>query len=195
MSTTMDIDAEKAEAHFEQRSRKSQDVHISAEERFDEIEEKRILRKIDLRLITVTGILYCISLIDRANMSAANIAGMATDLQLVRNDYNVASLVFFVTYTVFQPPSTVICRALGPRLHISGITLLWGAVVIGMAFVTNFGALAGLRLILGMYVVYLVAQPGTRGWLLVITLKHVNAIWQTRSWLLPLLCLSSLYRE
>lgn len=148
----MESDAEKAQAQFEQRSRKSQDIAPSEDEHFDEAEEKRILRKVDLRLITVTGVLYCISLIDRANMSAANIAGMAKDLGLVGNDYNVASLVFFVTYTVFQPPSTVICRALGPRLHISAITLLWGAVVIGMAFVSSFGALAGLRLILGTYV-------------------------------------------
>lgn len=171
----MDTDAEKAEAQFEQSSRKSQDVNLPAEEQFDETEEKRILRKVDLRLITVTGILYCISLIDRANMSAANIAGMAKDLKLVGNDYNVASLVFFVTYTIFQPPSTVICRAIGPRLHISAITLLWGAVVVGMAFVNSFGALAGLRLILGTYVVCLLDQPQTiTSYLVVIVTHSVN---------------------
>ncbi len=150
----MDSDTEKAHARFEHNSTNSNDVAIAtADEEFDEVEQKKILWKIDRRLVTVTGTLYCISLIDRTNMSAANIAGMVKGLGLVGNDYNVASLLFFVTYVIFQPPSTVICRALGPRVHISSITLLWGAVVIGMAFTKNFGTLAALRVLLGMYVI------------------------------------------
>ena len=146
----MDNDVEKAQAQFEHRSRSSQEQEVAVvEEEFSVAEQKRIIRRIDYRLVTATGLLYCISLIDRVNMSSANIAGMAKELQLVGNQYNIASLVFFVTYTVFQPPSTIICRALGPRLHISAITLCWGAVVVGMAFVSSFGALTGLRLVLG----------------------------------------------
>ena len=152
----MDHDSEKAQAQFEHQSRSSREqeaavLHEEFSEEFSEDEQKRILRRIDYRLVTVTGVLYCISLIDRVNMSSANIAGMVDELGLVGNHYNIASLVFFVTYTVFQPPSTIICRALGPRLHISAITLFWGAAVVGMAFVTNFGALTGLRLLLGVF--------------------------------------------
>jgi hypothetical protein len=43
--------------------------------------------------------------------------------------YSVVTLVFFTTYIVFQPPSTVIIRYLGPRVHLSVIVTLWGAVV------------------------------------------------------------------
>lgn len=38
-------------------------------------EAKRIMRKIDLRLITVTGLCYCISLLDRGNLGVAVVAG------------------------------------------------------------------------------------------------------------------------
>ncbi|ORY63356.1 major facilitator superfamily transporter [Pseudomassariella vexata] len=112
--------------------------------------QKRILWRIDRRLITTVGFMYCVSLMDRTNLSAANIAGMATELSLVGNRYSIASLLFFVTYVIFQPPSTVIVRKLGPRYHIAIITLLWGCVMIGMGFVKDYGQLAACRVLLGI---------------------------------------------
>lgn len=95
--------------------------------------------------------MYCVSLMDRTNLSAANIAGMSTELALVGNRYSVVTLLFFVTYTVCQPPSTVIVRAVGPRVHLASITVAWGAVMIGMGFVQTFEALAALRVVLGIF--------------------------------------------
>lgn len=40
-------------------------------------------------------------------------------------------------------------RALGPRIHLAGITLLWGSVMIAMGFVKDYGQLAGMRVLLG----------------------------------------------
>ena len=59
------------------------------------------------------------------------------------------TLVFFPPYIVFQIPSTIIVRALGPRIHLSTITALWGSVMIGMTFVNDWKTMAGLRVILG----------------------------------------------
>ena len=59
-------------------------------------------------------------------------------------------MVFFTTYIVFQPPSTVLIRKIGPRLHLAAITLLWGGVMIGMGFVEDFKQLAALRTVLGL---------------------------------------------
>jgi MFS family permease len=64
--------------------------------------------------------------------------------------YNTISLVFFPTYIVFQIPSTVIVRALGPRIHLATITLLWGSVMIGMSFVKDWQTMAGMRVLLGV---------------------------------------------
>ena len=55
-----------------------------------------------------------------------------------------------MTYIVFQPPSTVIVRKIGPRIHLAVITLLWGAVTIGMGFVKSWDQMAALRVILGI---------------------------------------------
>lgn len=45
-------------------------------------EQRKIIRRIDLRLVVTVGIMYCVSLMDRTNMSAANIAGMKVELHL-----------------------------------------------------------------------------------------------------------------
>ena len=39
------------------------------EEAFDEVEEKKLIRKIDWRLLPILGALYSIALIDRTNVS------------------------------------------------------------------------------------------------------------------------------
>lgn len=45
------------------------------DEEFTPEEQRKIIRRIDLRLVTMTGLAYCISLMDRTNLSAAAIAG------------------------------------------------------------------------------------------------------------------------
>lgn len=45
------------------------------EEEFTAEEQRKIIKRIDLRLVTMTGLAYCISLMDRTNLSAAAIAG------------------------------------------------------------------------------------------------------------------------
>jgi hypothetical protein len=42
---------------------------------FSAEEQKRIIRRIDFRLVTTLGLLYMCSLMDRTNLGAANIAG------------------------------------------------------------------------------------------------------------------------
>jgi hypothetical protein len=42
---------------------------------FSRAEEKSIIHRVDRRLVITVGFMYCISLMDRTNLSAANIAG------------------------------------------------------------------------------------------------------------------------
>lgn len=48
---------------------------ISVDEIYSPQEQKRIVHRIDRRLVTMCGVMYCISLMDRTNLSAAAIAG------------------------------------------------------------------------------------------------------------------------
>jgi len=122
---------------------------------FSDREQKKIIHRIDRRLVVTVGVLYCISLMDRTNLSAAAIAGMTVDLKLGLLEgsisrYSIVTIVFFASYIVFQPPATVICRYLGPRNFLSAIVVLWGGVMIGMGFADSYGTMSALRVILGV---------------------------------------------
>jgi MFS family permease len=60
------------------------------------------------------------------------------------------TLVFFPPYIIFQIPSTVIVRTIGPRIHLGAITTLWGAVMVAMAFINDWKSMAGMRVLLGV---------------------------------------------
>lgn len=54
---------------------------------FTPAEQKRIIQRIDRRLVTTVGFMYCVSLMDRTNLGAAVIAGMGTELKLIGERY------------------------------------------------------------------------------------------------------------
>ncbi|KAK7540153.1 general substrate transporter [Phyllosticta citricarpa] len=119
---------------------------------FTPAEQKKLIHRIDRRLVVTVGVMYCISLMDRSNLSAASIAGMQVELDMVKGyRYSLVTLVFFITYVVFQPLSTGIVRKVGPRLHLATICVFWGATMIGMGFIHTWNALAGLRVLLGVF--------------------------------------------
>lgn len=53
------------------------------ESEFTPEEQRKIIHRIDRRLIITVGVMYCVSLMDRTNLSAASIAGMTEDLVLI----------------------------------------------------------------------------------------------------------------
>jgi MFS family permease len=76
---------------------------------------------------------------------------MRTDLDLlVGYKYSLITLCFFLTYVLFQPAATVLCRKIGPKNFLPGICLLWGALIIGFGFAENWQTLVALRLLLGV---------------------------------------------
>lgn len=60
---------------------KTEDIGQSAlnnldyDEEYSPREQRKIIHRIDRRLVTITGLSYCISLMDRTNLSMAAVAG------------------------------------------------------------------------------------------------------------------------
>lgn len=72
-----------------------------------------VTRKVDRRLIPVLSLMYCISFIDRTNLSlarAANGQKMNTELDLLNgnNRYGLATLIFFVPYILLEIPVSLL---------------------------------------------------------------------------------------
>ncbi|KAJ5469384.1 hypothetical protein N7539_009002 [Penicillium diatomitis] len=113
--------------------------------------EKQVMRKIDLRLVLGAALGYSVNLMDRGNVGMAAIAGMLKDLDFVGYRYSLMVLMFFVTYVIFQPPSTVLIRKIGPPNFLSGIILSWGILMLGMGFAKSWSQVLAIRILLGVF--------------------------------------------
>ncbi|KAI9933601.1 hypothetical protein ASPWEDRAFT_114829 [Aspergillus wentii DTO 134E9] len=139
-------------AHHE---RATHDSPLSEEESqlmrsFEGKKGKRVVRKIDYRLISILAILYLMSHIDRANIGNAKIEGMEKDLGLVGNQYNIAATIFFAPYIIFEVPSNIILKKVRPCIWLSLLVVGWGTIMTLMGIVRDFRGLVACRVFLGL---------------------------------------------
>lgn len=105
---------------------------------FSDQEVRALKRKIDLRLVVVLGIMYCVSRMDRNNLGHAVITGMGVDQEIVGNRYSLITLLFFLTYVNVQPIAVDLLRKIGPRIFVPTTVLLWSLLLIGFGFVRHW---------------------------------------------------------
>ncbi|CAM1510773.1 Fc.00g082860.m01.CDS01 [Cosmosporella sp. VM-42] len=123
------------------------------ESHMDEDEErvKKIVRKVDIRLVGVLAILYVTAFLDRSNLGNAYIAGMGADLGLaVGHRYSLVAMIFFVGYILIDFPAAWLGKTVGISIWIPSIALGWGVLTIGQGFVKSWGGLLVCRLLLGI---------------------------------------------
>ncbi|PKS06093.1 hypothetical protein jhhlp_007927 [Lomentospora prolificans] len=119
--------------------------------KIDPAAERRLRWKIDLFIIPTVSLLYLFCFIDRANIGNAKIAGLDTDLGMKGYDYNIVITVFYISYIVFEIPSNILCKWMGPGWFIPIVTLLFGVASLGTAFVKTIPQAAVVRFILGIF--------------------------------------------
>ncbi|RMD44148.1 hypothetical protein DV735_g951, partial [Chaetothyriales sp. CBS 134920] len=112
--------------------------------------ELRLRRKVDWRLCTIAGILCSLNLLDSGIISSASVTSMLSDLSLTGHRYSVAIFIFTVASIVFQLPSVILLRLLGPRLFFCAITTLFGIITVSTAFISNWRQMIALRVLLGI---------------------------------------------
>ncbi|RSL52321.1 hypothetical protein CEP51_015073 [Fusarium floridanum] len=112
--------------------------------------EKKLVRKIDLYLMTSLWVMYLFSYMDRSNIGNAKIAGMNDDLGLTDEEYSLAIVVFIIGYILGQVPSNMFLTRLRPSLYIPGMMIAWGTVVCLMSLIKTPAQLIGCRLLLGL---------------------------------------------
>jgi hypothetical protein len=66
-------------------------VGLSAEER--EAVEKKLVRKVDIRLLIMMVVMYILNYLDRNNIAAAKLAGLEKSLNLTGDQYQVSLLI------------------------------------------------------------------------------------------------------
>ncbi|PKS06826.1 hypothetical protein jhhlp_006902 [Lomentospora prolificans] len=119
-------------------------------ESFAHLDEKKILRKMDLRLIPMLALLYLLSFLDRGNIGNAKIEGLQEDLGMTPDQYNWCLTVFFFTYAAFEVPSNLLLKRLRPSIWLPTIMVAWGLVMTLMGIVRNYHGLLISRIFLGV---------------------------------------------
>jgi hypothetical protein len=67
-------------------------LHVNSHSTLEEasvVDEKKVLRKMDLRLIPIVSALYLLCFLDRGNIGNARIEGLLEDINLTSPQYNM----------------------------------------------------------------------------------------------------------
>ncbi|KAK7685745.1 hypothetical protein QCA50_011091 [Cerrena zonata] len=113
-------------------------------------EEKKLWRKIDMRLMPILTLMYLFSFLDRGNIGNAKLQGLVTQLDLTGNKYNIALTMYFVPYCLFECPANLVLKKFHPSRWLPGITITWGIIMTLMGLVKNYPQLVGTRVALGI---------------------------------------------
>ncbi|KAL5356278.1 major facilitator superfamily domain-containing protein [Aspergillus floccosus] len=142
----------KDESHVPAHKLEAGQTSLDDDEEYSYVAQRKIVHRIDRRLVSVAGIGYCISLMDRSNISTASIAGMNEDLGMTKGyRYSLVMLIFFVPYVLFQPLVTATIRKFGPRNFLSTMILCWAGITIGIGFTKTWKHILIARTFLGMF--------------------------------------------
>lgn len=114
------------------------------------IDNKKLLRKLDWHLIPGVTVLYLLSFIDRGNIGNAKIEGLATDLNLVGNQFNIVLTCFYLTYSPFELPSNYLIMKLKPHIYLPALMVAWGIVITLTGLVQSYQGLIVARIFLGI---------------------------------------------
>ncbi|KAM5350664.1 hypothetical protein ACJ41O_007169 [Fusarium nematophilum] len=117
----------------------------------DEATNKRLLRKIDWRLMPVLCFTYALQYYDKAILSQAAIFGLRDDLDL--NDglkYSWVSLIFYFGYIVGTYPISFLAQKFPSRIVCTVICIVWSFVILCTPACTSYAGLLINRFFLGL---------------------------------------------
>lgn len=113
------------------------------------IDPDRIIRKIGWRLLPLLMLLFFFNFLDRVNIGFAALE-MNRSVGLSPVIFGWGAGIFFLSYAIFQIPSSLLLDRFRVRVWIVSIAVAWGLASVGMAFVTGPKGFIGLRLLLGV---------------------------------------------
>ncbi|KAL5531265.1 hypothetical protein ACEPAG_4142 [Sanghuangporus baumii] len=117
----------------------------------DAIDDKKLVRKIDLVLIPWLSLLYLVAFLDRSSIGNAKLYNLEADLHITDTQYLICLSIFFIPYALLDVPSNIFLKRLRPSIWLSSIMLLWGIMMTVQGLVHNFGGLLAMRWMLGTF--------------------------------------------
>ncbi|PNY27354.1 transporter [Tolypocladium capitatum] len=156
----------------------SQGSQLATEVDYEElsrgVDERKLVRKLDLHIIPLVMGLYLFSFLDRVNIGNARLYGLESELHLSSTQFQVAVSILFVTYLAFEVPSNLVLKRFTPRRWIALIATLWGLIATLTGLADSYASLIACRLLLGAVEAGLF--PGLNVYLTFFYTKHELAL-------------------
>src|SRR5438477_3456040 len=112
-------------------------------------DERRIVRKLQMRIIPFVFLLYIISFLDRINIGFAALT-MNKELAITSKQFGLVAGIFFFGYFLFEIPSNLLLHKLGARIWIARILITWGILAMLTGLVQSVDQLYAVRFLLGL---------------------------------------------
>ncbi|KAF8965756.1 MFS general substrate transporter [Flammula alnicola] len=99
-----------------------------------EEQERKLWRKIDLRLMPILSLMYLLSFLDRGNIGNARLQGLQSQLHLIGNEYNIALTMYFIPYCLFECPANLVLKKFRPSSYpqLVGVRVCLGIAEAGL---------------------------------------------------------------
>ncbi|KAL5379316.1 hypothetical protein DPSP01_008588 [Paraphaeosphaeria sporulosa] len=112
--------------------------------------DKKVVRKLDWRLMPCITLMFLMNYLDRINVSNARLAGLQKDLQMTDTLWNTGISTFYVGYLVGQLPGNLWLAKGNPRLVLPTMMMAWSIGTICMPAMTNAAGFAVCRFFIGL---------------------------------------------
>ncbi|EXJ92391.1 hypothetical protein A1O3_00941 [Capronia epimyces CBS 606.96] len=91
-------------------------------------EEKRLVRKLDLRIMVWVWIMFCSLDLIRRNINRAVSDNLLDDLHMSTNDYNTGQTIYLVSFLAAELPGGLLSKKIGPDVMTPISITLWGTL-------------------------------------------------------------------
>ncbi|KAE9576805.1 hypothetical protein CGMCC3_g7172 [Colletotrichum fructicola] len=119
-------------------------------------EERKLIRKVDWRLLPLLSMLYLMKKIDENNASNARIMNKGTNeniltqLGITSDQFGMITILYTVPYILAEIPSNLVLKRISPSRWQSRIMITWGLITACTSAVTNLAGLYTVRFLLGL---------------------------------------------
>ncbi|KAI1637862.1 major facilitator superfamily domain-containing protein [Biscogniauxia mediterranea] len=116
----------------------------------DRRQERKVLWKLDTRILPVLAVLFLCSFLDRTNVGNARLYGLEEEIGITDSQYDSGLAVYYATYIAGEIPSNLILRKLTPSIWLPCLAFFWGIIAMSTGFIKNFAQFAAVRALLGL---------------------------------------------
>ncbi|KAH0829188.1 major facilitator superfamily domain-containing protein [Lanmaoa asiatica] len=118
--------------------------------------ERRLVRKLDFRLLPTIIIIFLMNYIDRVAITSARLKGLQTDLGLSDVQYDTVVAILYASYCPAQIPSNIVSSPVSvsllvpPTFYIGTCVVLWGLTSALTGITHNFPGIMACRVFIGL---------------------------------------------